>query len=234
MESNRDFWLLPLAARWTVIGFAMAGLAALLSATLWQTSVATGRLLLLLTVAAAAARIKLPLLKGASLSFLTCVVLLAIMTDGLAVTVLVGLCGVTVQTLLPSKRLVLHQLAFNAGMIAVTVTASWWTYHILASSQFVAVVLASVAYFVGNSVSVSLMVALTKGISAVQIWYRHFLFAAPSFLMAGLFALATFAITNSRGVAVPGVLLSIALIAYYCSVRMSGVVLRDDKQTAAR
>jgi hypothetical protein len=242
MESNRDFRLLPVAARWTVIGFAMAGLAALLSATLIQPSVASGRLLLLLSVAAGAARVRVPLLKGATLSFLTFVVLLAIMTDGLAVAMLVALCGVTVQTLIPSKKLVAHQLAFNAGMIAVTVTASWWTYHLLCSalrvetvsSHLIAIVIASFTYFLGNSVSVSLIIALTKGISAVQIWYQHFLFSAPSFLIAGVLALATFAVTTSGGVAVSIALLTIALIAYYCSIRISGLVLRHDRQTAAR
>src|SRR5262249_23459770 len=144
-----------------------------------------------------AARVKVKLLKGATLSLLTCVVLLAIITEGPAVSLLVGLCGVTVQTLLPVKKPVLHQLAFNNGMIAMTVNGSWWTYHLLAKEQnsgtiwtdLVAVVFASFIYFLGNSISVSVIIGLSKGLSAFQVWYRHFLVSAPSFVIAGLIAL---------------------------------------------
>jgi hypothetical protein len=241
MDASKDFRVLPFAARCTVILFAVGGLAAVLSASMFQRDVASGRLLLLLTVAAVAGRAKVKLLKGATLSFLTFVVFLAIITEGLAVAVLVGLCGVTVQTLLPSKKLVLHQLAFNAGMIALTVSASWWTYHLLAaqkidaiSTELIAMSIASFTYFLGNSLSVSLIVALSKGISAFHVWYHHFLFSAPSFLIAGLLALGTFAVGSSQRVFIPIVLLNVILIAYYCSVRVTGLAMRHDGQTAAR
>src|SRR5579862_5358378 len=226
MKPNSDFNSLPFAARWTIILFGAAGLAALLYVVTSQPGIDLGRTLLLLALAAGSARIKVNLFKGSTLSFLTSVVLLAVIHEGPAVAVLVGLCGVTVQTIFPSKKVVVHQLAFNAGMIALTVTATWLTYHIVAgqptlnaiSSNIVATVLASFAYFVGNSVSVSLIVAMTKGLSVFQIWFQHFLFSAPSFLLAGLLSFAAIALLSSTSIVFVGAFVAAISTAYYCSV----------------
>jgi hypothetical protein len=230
MKAKSEFKSLPLAAKCTIVLFAVAGLAALLYTVAFQPNLASGRILLLLALAAGCARIKVNLFKGSTLSFLTSVVLIAVIHEGPAVAVLVGLCGVTIQTVFPAKRVVLHQLAFNAGMIALTVTASWLTYHALAStthvldtmsSRMMATVLASFTYFLGNSISVSLIVALSKGMSVFNIWVHHFLFSAPSFLIAGLLSLGLIAIVSSSSLLMIAAWLSPILIAYYCSVRVT-------------
>ena len=166
MKPQVSFKALPIAARLMVVLFGLAGFAAILDAISWQHAFAPGRVLLLFAIAVATARTKVNLYRGSTISFLTCVVLLAVIKEGPAVAVLLAVCGVTVQTLLPSKKLVWHQLAFNAGMIAITVTAAWWTHHAFASTQaldaisaeLTATVLASFTYFLGNSISVSLIV----------------------------------------------------------------------------
>jgi len=229
MKPKTEFTSLPLAARCTIVLFGIAGLAAVLYTMAFQPSLASNRIFLLLAIAAGTARMKINLFKGSTLSFLTAVVLLAVIHEGPAVAVLVGLCGVTVQTVFPSKKIVLHQLAFNAGMIALTVTASWLSYHALAStrvldgmsSKMMATVIASFTYFLGNSISVSLIVALTKGMSAFNIWSHHFLFSAPSFLIAGLLSLGLIAIISSTNLLIVVAWLSPILIAYYCSVRVT-------------
>ena len=135
--------------------------------------------------------------------------------------------------LLPSKKLVLHQLAFNAGMIALTVAASWWTYHMFAigptmdkiSADVAATIVASFTYFLGNSVSVSVIVAPTKGMSAFQIWCHHFLMPAPSFLIAGLLALGVFLI-GSQSFLIVAMLSMVVSVAYYCSVRVTAETVR--------
>ena len=234
MNTQTDFKGLPVAARHTVVVFGIAGLAALLYALAFQRDFAPGRILLLLALAMGAARIKVNLFKGSTLSFLTSVVLLAVIKEGPAVAVLVGLCGVTVQTLFPSRKLVPHQLAFNAAMITLTVTASWWTYHLLPVGQrmdtipaeLTATILASFIYFLGNSISVSLIVALTKGLSAFQVWRRHVLFSAPSFLIAGLLSLGMFAAISSQSLFMLAGLLSVVSIAYYCSVHVTAEAVR--------
>ena len=229
MKTTNDFRSLPLAARCTIVIFGIAGLAAMLYTLAFQPSLASNRVFLLLAIAAGTARIKVNLFEGSTLSFLTSVVLLAVVQEGPAVAVLVGLCGVTIQTVFPSKKIVLHQLAFNAGMIALTVTASWLTYHALVSthvldsmsSRMMATVLASFTYFLGNSISVSLIVALSKGMSVFNIWFHHFLFSAPSFLIAGLLSLGLIVIVSSSNLLMITSWLSPILIAYYCSIRVT-------------
>ncbi len=228
------FTSLPLAARCTIVLFGIAGLAAMLYTMAFQPSLASMRIVLLLAVAAGTARIKVNLFKGATLSFLTSVVLLAVIHEGPTVAVLVGLCGVTIQTVFPSKKIVLHQLAFNMGMIALTVTASWLAYQALAGRQVVdstsakmmATVIASFTYFLGNSISVSLIVALTKGMSVFNIWFHHFLLSAPSFLIAGLLSFGLIVIVSSTNLLIVAGWISSIVIAYYCSIRVTAESVR--------
>jgi hypothetical protein len=110
-------------------------------------------------------------------------------------------------------------------MIALTVTVSWLSYYALASthvldgmsSKMMATVIASFTYFLGNSISVSLIVALTKGMSVFNIWFHHFLFSAPSFLIAGL--LGVIVVISSTNLLIVAAWLSPIVIAYYCSIR---------------
>src|SRR5215467_16209776 len=160
MNTKPDFTSLPLAARWAIVLFSAAGFGALLYATALEPVLTSGRILLLMVIGAISARVKVNLFKGSTLSLLTSVVLLAIVREGPVVAVLVGISGVTVQTLFPSRRVVLHQLAFNVAMITLTVTASWLTYHALAQAgvvstlpgEIVATLLSSFTYFLGNSI----------------------------------------------------------------------------------
>ena len=232
MKPQLSFKALPLAARLTVILFGMAGLAALLYAISSQPSFAPSHVLLLFVIAIVSARTKVNLYRGSTISFLTCVVLLAVMREGPAVAVLLGVCGVTVQSMFPSKKVVLHQLAFNAGMIALTVTATWWTHHLLARqtnlntlpAELTATVLSSFMYFLGNSISVSLIVSLSQKISILHIWSQHFVYSAPSFLIAGLLSLGVMGLTTQFlliGIALVGAL----AVAYYCSVRRVAAAL---------
>ena len=78
------------------------------------------RLLLLIGAAVIGSRARINLFKGSTLSFLTAVVLLAVIKEGLGPAILVAIVGVTAQVILPSRKVVIHQLAFNVGMIALT------------------------------------------------------------------------------------------------------------------
>ena len=226
MNTIADFKSLPLAARWAIVLFSAAGFGALLYATELEPVLTSGRILLLIVLGAVTARIKVNLFKGSTLSLLTSVVLLAIVREGPVIAVLVGISGVTVQTLFPSRKVVLHQLAFNMAMITLTVTASWLTYHALAqasavgtlSSEITATLLSSFMYFLGNSISVSLIVALTKGMSLLHIWLHHFLFSAPSFLIAGLLSTGLIAALGCSNVLLAAALLTSIALPYYCSV----------------
>lgn len=225
----KSFKLLPPAARTAIVMFGATGLAAALYAVFYQSALTPARLVILLVLAALTARAKVTLYRETSLSFLTSVVLLAVITDGPAVAVLVSIFGVTIQSFLPKKRLVLHQAIFNWGMISVTVTATWWIHHILTgvlpqatiSAETTATVLASFTYFLGNSVSVSLIVALSKGMSIFNVWCNHFMHSAPSFLIAGMLSLGIMAFATSASLVLIMVVISVILLSYYCSIRLS-------------
>jgi hypothetical protein len=226
MKPHTSFKQLPLAAKRAIVMFGGVGLAAALSALLYQPDFDPGRLTILLVLAGATARAKVTLYRETSLSFLTCVVLLAVITQGPAVAVLVAAFGVTVQSFLPRRRIVLHQLVFNAGMITVTVVATWWIHHTLTQAlpnvlltQTTAAVLASFTYFLGNSIFVSLIVALSKGLSTFRIWTNHFMYSAPSFLIAGIFSLSVLVLSGSA--VLIAAVISVIALSYYCSVRLT-------------
>jgi len=234
MKPQTNFSTIPVGARCAIVLFAALGLAAVIYAAVFQGGFEPIRLLLTLGAAVVGSRAKINLFKGSTLSFLTAVVLLAVIQDGLGPALLVGIVGVTAQMLLPSKKIVFHQLAFNVGMIAITVTATWFTYHWLATvapldsltSELTATVMSSFVYFLGNSLSVSLIIALTKGISMIHIWMNHFLSSAPSFIMAGLVSLS-FVGMISRHSSVLALLLAGAVsIAYLVSVRLTAATAR--------
>jgi hypothetical protein len=230
MKPTTAFNLLPLAARRAILMFGVAGLITAIVTVFHQPELAPGRILVLLALAAASARAKVKLYRETSLSFLTSVVLLAVITSGPAVAVLVAVFGVTVQSFLPKRRLVFHQAIFNGGMISVTVTATWWIHHLLAgalplaqmSAETTATVLASFTYFLGNSVSVSLMVALSKGMSMFQVWANHFMYSAPSFLIAGMLSLGLIALAGTASLWLLAAVIPVVAFPYYCAVRLTG------------
>jgi hypothetical protein len=90
------------------------------------------------------------------------------------------------------------------------------------SSEATATVLASFTYFLGNSVSVSLMVALSKGMSMFQVWANHFMYSAPSFLIAGLFSLGLIALAGTTSLWILAAVIPVVAFPYYCAVRLTG------------
>jgi len=232
MRALYDFNKLPLAAQWTILMFALTGLSAAVFTILSQPVFAPSHVLLLLPITLVTARLKVKLYRGSTISCLTSAVLLAVISEGLAAALILGVCGVAIQTLLPSKKVVLHQLMFNIGMIAVTVSATWWTYRLLLggqatgtlSAETAATVLASFTYFLGNSISVSLIVSLTKGLSLFHTWFHHFLYSAPSFLIGGFLSLGLVALAGHYTIPVMFAAVIVISIGYYCSVRLTAQV----------
>jgi hypothetical protein len=206
----------------------MLGLAAVLFAGAVPVTLTPSRLLVFLAAAVIGSRAKVNIFGNSTLSLLTSVVLLAVISEGLGVAMLVAIMGVTAQVILPSRKFAVHQLAFNLGMITLTVTATWLTHQWIAvaaplsmlPAQVTATLLASFSYFLGNSISVSLIIGLTKGISMFSVWLDHFLHSAPSFLMAGLLSLGVGALMTSAGMAILLTATLAVALAYYSSVRV--------------
>lgn len=229
MRTQNNTNKLPFAARCVIGLFGLAGLAAVIGAIAYQPAFASGRIFLLLAVGALSARLKVNLYKGTTLSFLTAVVLFAVVKEGPAAAILIAICGVTIQSIRPERKLVLHQLVFNAGMVALTTAGTWWTHHMLTATNAVdaisvetlSTILASFTYFLGNSLSVSLIVAVTKGISLFHVWSQHIVYSAPSFMIGGLLSLGVIALINTGGLGVSASLTAVLAFVYYCSVRLT-------------
>jgi len=208
--------------------FAIMGFASVVYVVVHDMRFAPGHLGLLMAAATACAKAKVKLYKASTISLLTSVVLLAIVMDGLASALIVAVFGVTVQMAVPPKKLVLHQLIFNLGMIATTVTATWFAHESLAgvrtanplSTEAMATLMASFVYFLGNSISVSLIIALTQKMSMAEVWLKHFMCAAPSFLLAGLLSLGVVALISNQSVAIAAALVAAVSLSYYASIRL--------------
>jgi len=228
MKPISDFKKLSFPARCVIVLFGMAALLSSGWAMLSVDAPHTGRLLLLVLLGAASANLKVRLTKTSSLSLLTSVVMLSLVSDGIVAAVAVGIAGVTVQALLPSKKLVVHRLVFNAAMVVLAVHAASVPYYWVISqnlavtvlSHIIGIAAASLTYYLGNSLSISLIVGLTECKSVFRIWYDHFLAAAPSFLSSGLLSLV-FAEILAKTIIGAAVLLPLMYVSYR-AVRLAG------------
>ena len=228
MKNQSTFSTMPLTARFAIALFAILGMTSALYAVTTHMGFAPGRLFLLMAAATVCAKAKVKLYKTSTISLLTSVVLLAVVMEGLMAALIVAVFGVAVQMVVPSKKLVLHQLVFNLGMIAITVTATWFTHQSLASAstanplttEALATLMASFVYFLGNSISVSLIIALTKKMSLAEVWSKHFMCSAPSFLLAGLLSLGVVALISTQSITMVAALVAAISLSYYTSIRL--------------
>jgi hypothetical protein len=74
---------------------------------------------------------------------------------------------------------------------------------------------------------VSLIIALTKGVSVLHVWSSHFLYSAPSFLTAGMLSLGVIAIISSASVFLLAAVIGVVAVAYYCAVRLTAQAVVD-------
>lgn len=195
MSEKAQFKSLPRSARLAVILSGMAGLFLLVVSTRDVGQVDAVHFGLMVFLAVVTAHTKVRLTGGSSLSLLTTVVLISAMMLGPEAAVLVSVCGVYVQTAFPRRRCIPHHIVFNIGMIALTVLIAGEVYHWMVrgfhpfpSDPFVASLVASFIYYLGNSICVSLIVALSTKQSIFRMWHDNFLYTAPSFFLAGLLA----------------------------------------------
>jgi hypothetical protein len=228
VKPSCSFKTLPFAARGIIVLFAAAGIASIALALWYQSFFSATRLGFLPLLAAVSAQYKARVYRETTISILTPVVMIGVIADEPAVSMLAAICGITIQMLLPSKKLILHRLIFNAGMIALTVAATWWTHRVVTtanhsadatSCEIVATILASFVYFLSNSIFIALIISTTQQISILSIWVQHLMYSAPSFLMAGLLATGLAGLMTAPVVAVPIALILSASIAYYGAIR---------------
>ena len=213
------YWDLPVKCRVAIAVSFTAGAALGISAFLQFDWTQYWGFLAILAVATVTANTKVRLLGGSSLSLLTSVVLMAVVSLGMEAAIMIGVIGVVLQTAVPARTVVSYNLAFNVGMIAVTVWGSGLAYELAnfggASGALVGLMAASFIYYLGNSVFVSVIVALSSGQRAFKVWHDHFLYTAPAFFMAGILAFAAFEILRTVHFGVLLVLTPILYMSYY-------------------
>ncbi len=183
----KDFNALSIQARLVIVAFGIAAVCSAGWAMLSEEIPSFGSLVVLVSLGAVTSHVKVKLSKTATLSLLTSVVMLALMMEGMLAAAAVGVVGVTVQAFLPSRKFMLHRFVFNAAMVILAIHAASIPYHWLGSLAGIAA--ASLTYYLGNSLSVSLIVAATECKSMFRVWHDHFFLAAPSFLSSGLLSL---------------------------------------------
>lgn len=221
--SNKPKWMsLPRPARIAVVVFGIVGISGVVRAFADMPSMLSSYFALMVFLALVTARTKVRLVGGSSLSLLTTVALVAMMMLGTKAAVLVGVVGVITQCAIPPRSYIPHHLIFNLGMIVLTVSAAGTGYYAVvqgsqpaAADLFVGAVIASLIYYLGNSVCVSLIVGLSSRQSLFRLWHDNFLYTAPSFFVAGLLAalVARFAPSLHAGVFL--VVVPVLYLCYY-------------------
>lgn len=119
---------------------------------------------------------------------------------------LVGACSMTlsetlalasvatvVQCLWRRKTLHFIQFAFNVAQVALAVTATYWTYDVLANRVLhgrmpLALLAAAVVYFLLNTIPVATVIALADGISVPKKWVTGYAWTFPYYLVGAAIA----------------------------------------------
>jgi hypothetical protein len=121
-----------------------------------------------------------------------------------------------------------YKLLFNAGAFIGSGLAAAYVYHSLIAVPWrhtetlsaVAAVVAALADFAVSSVLVSLVIALTNGISARAVWREKFVWLAPHFVLMGFLAFALagaydlFGIYGMLGCVAPAVMVRFTMKQY--------------------
>ena len=238
MSKQGQLWALPRAAQVAVCVFGMIGISGLIGAILTLEPLDYSYFWLLLFLAVVTGQAKVRLIAGSSLSLIATVVLIAVMMLGTPAGTLVGICGVFVQSIFPSRKFVFHQLIFNLGMIVLTTWLSSAAYykvarniHAVGIDRLTGALVASIVYYLGCSVCVSMIVGLSGKKSILRLWHDNFLYTAPSFVVAGLLS---FLVSEFIGSQRTTLLLVVAPVLYLCyySYRFYIESLEKEKQHA--
>jgi hypothetical protein len=121
-----------------------------------------------------------------------------------------------------------YKLLFNTGAFVCSGLAATYVYHSLAAIPWrqtealsaVAAVLAALADFAVSSVLVSLIIALTNGVSGRAVWREKFLWLAPHFVLMGFLAFALagaydlFGIYGMLGLVTPAIMVRFTMKQY--------------------
>jgi diguanylate cyclase (GGDEF)-like protein/putative nucleotidyltransferase with HDIG domain len=189
VEALSSCSFMPLRAKIYIVATVALGAAVLAYALLHGHSNDLVKFLcyLLIAILASTMKVRLPGIEGTmSVHFLF--VLLCVMELSLLETLVIGCAAALVQTLWkPKRRPELIKLAFNLGMTSNAIGFTYLAYHVsaryLSSSLSLLLVVAACAYFLSNTVPVSIVIALSEERSLRKIWTETFFWSFPYYLV---------------------------------------------------
>src|SRR5947209_4388032 len=130
---------------------------------------------LLVALLASALKVTLPGIDGTmSVNFLF--ILLGVMEMSYAETLVMGAAAVIVQCYWrPTKKLQSIHVIFNLSQLTVATTAAYSIYHygllnVFHGRQPLALIAAAIAYFLFNTIAMSLVIALTEQKQPRRVW----------------------------------------------------------------
>ncbi len=239
MSAHTRFVDMPLRARVAVSVFGAIGVLELFRSLSAAPSFGGSVFGLMLALAIATSRAKIRLLGGSTLSLLTSVVLATLVALGTEAAVIVAMIGVVVQCSFPWNKIIPYRIAFNVGMVGLTVALAGVAYNVIVPAgkpgigdQVAGILIASFIYYLCNSVFVSLMVSLSAGTSSWKLWHGSFLYTAPAFFLAGVLAFAAVKLASVIQVGVLAAIVPVLALSYY-SIRTYLDSLENEKKHAA-
>jgi diguanylate cyclase (GGDEF)-like protein/putative nucleotidyltransferase with HDIG domain len=188
---------MPLKARLYWIAAMAAGVSVIVSAgisfNLRQENLWKVALYLLAAIFGAGLKIKLPGVVG-TLSMNSLFIIVSLLELQLESAVLIGISSVLAQILIrPKVKPTWEQVAFGAFTIPVVILAasrviSLRFFASIDPTGSLALISASMVYFLFNTGIVAIIVGLTSGKSAIDVWRDNFLWTYPQYLVGGALA----------------------------------------------
>ena len=127
MKPGGTFKALPFAARCAIVQFGFAGVVALAWAIRHETgAILSIRLIVLLLFATVTARLKVQLYRGATISFLTAIVLMAVIRDGAAVSIITAVWGVGFLVEAALRVVIVYNTSPGTALAISNVTPFVW------------------------------------------------------------------------------------------------------------
>jgi putative nucleotidyltransferase with HDIG domain len=196
------------------------------------------RYLFYLCISAIASGMKVSLSAGSSsMSLNYLFILIGIESLSLGETLVMGSVGMLIQRFyLAKQKPSVIQSIFNISSMACSIAAGYGVYHaaLRAGDWFEAplvLLLAAGAFFLANTFSVALVIALTEGKSPWPVWRESYLWSFPNYLAGAAVALGLNAFSKAFGWQSSLLLLPV-LFVIYRSHRLYVTRLEEEKQHA--
>ncbi len=146
-------------------------------------------------------------------------ILLGISEIGLPGTLVMGCAAMAAQSLIHTvKRPAPVQVAFNVASVACSVEAAYGTYRLTAVGgglqEPVRLLVAAAAYFMVNTLTVAVVIALTEGKRPFDVWRQAYFWTFPNYLVGAALAWAVAATSRSFGWQTSILLLPVLYVLY--------------------